>query len=202
MDRAAVALNRGRPKNRNVIHSLINSSLIHEGVHIGDAARRNDPHSAAGCDTNADRPSNNSLTGRSTSRGIAALITATSRYSGTSTAGSIRHERSACHRASRRLSSHQDLQTVAYRQYCTINIIYVGTVAVIPQHRTVPQNMILMEKFHNTVIYLTVDNISPLCVFSKHIICELAYKIFVYINSLNTTNILFCSYSKENPRIT
>jgi hypothetical protein len=75
------------------------------------------------------------------------VTTATSRYPRTSTAGSIHHERSACHRAHRHKplhsdSSHQD-KLWHTCQNCTYDwrpnkYIYVGTVAIISQYRMVP----------------------------------------------------------------
>jgi hypothetical protein len=59
-----------------------------------------------------------------------------------------------------------------------------------------------MNQFQNsTVVYLSVDIIAFLRVLAKHILSELAFTICVYINLLNTTNVLFRAYSKEDPHI-
>ena len=49
---------------------------------------------------------------------------------------------------------------------------------------------------------LSVDIIALLRVLSKYILSELASTICVYINLLRTTNVLFRTYCKEDPRIT
>jgi hypothetical protein len=77
------------------------------------------------------------------------VSTATSCHPGTSTAGSIHHERSACHRARRHKLLHGDFSYHDSNYGIDANIvqprlnkyIYVGTVTIISPHRTVPHKV-------------------------------------------------------------